>query len=514
MVDEEVRFQRFDRQSVTDDLLKACSALYADHYGYWADDGVPEHLKGKSIKLSPERIAGYFAGGVGWLAAAYVGEQLVGYAIAVHLELSAGGVSWVTQMVVHERYQNQLVGSQMLKSIWGDSHDFAWGIASANPFAIRALEKATRRRCSPVYMMRHETVVRSIIGKIPFLHKCTTRISNFQSSINTEFFQDLSQVTARKDQASKRDQWVMGNINPGEEWLAITFNKQAQIEWTDEEFEKFTRMSSTIVRQAYERMSMQDPQETHAWAKPERAESEIDFLVKAIKLAPGSEVIDFGCGSGRHCNALAKKGVSVTGVDFSGAAIARARKNASTGEEYVEADCRDVKLDKIFDAGICLYDVIGSFSDDASNQKILDNLATHLRPNAMVAFSVMSFDYMEKIAIHKVGNGNVRSKLNGLKASNTMQTSGEIFDPEYVLLDTRNKIAYRREIFDNGSNLRVEQIVCDRRFTFNDITIMCEAAGLKLHAIGYIAAGNFGMLDQQPAVPTKEILVIARKFLI
>jgi hypothetical protein len=46
---------------------------------------------------------------------------------------------------------------------------------------------------------------------------------------------------------------------------------------------------------------------------------------------------------------------------------------------------RDIKLDCEFDAGICLYDVIGSFSDDESNQRILSNLAQQLKSGSHFA---------------------------------------------------------------------------------------------------------------------------------
>jgi 2-polyprenyl-3-methyl-5-hydroxy-6-metoxy-1,4-benzoquinol methylase len=306
----------------------------------------------------------------------------------------------------------------------------------------------------------------------------------------------------------------MGNISNGEEWLAITFNNQAKIDWTDEEFERFTKMSSSIVRQAYDRMSEQNPQQNHLWASPEKAAAEVVFLTQAMQLSAGCSIVDFGCGSGRHANALAARGYQVTGIDFSGKAIQRAKSEAITGAEFLEGDCRDITLDREFDAGICLYDVIGSFPDDESNQRILSNLAHQLKAGAPLAFSVMSYDYIEKRATNKVGNGNVREKLNGLIASDTMQASGEIFNPDHILLDTRNKVVYRREIFDNGENLRIEDIVRDRRYTFSDIHAMCHAASLTVLAVGYIRAGSFHLINQNLEEPTKEILVMARKGLV
>ena len=43
---------------------------------------------------------------------------------------------------------------------------------------------------------------------------------------------------------------------------------------------------------------------------------EVDFLVDALGLGPGSRVADVGCGPGRHAHALAARGVEVVGVDI------------------------------------------------------------------------------------------------------------------------------------------------------------------------------------------------------
>ena len=44
-------------------------------------------------------------------------------------------------------------------------------------------------------------------------------------------------------------------------------------------------------------------------------EQEVDFLVDALGLTPGQEVLDVGCGPGRHSLALARRGFIVLGVD-------------------------------------------------------------------------------------------------------------------------------------------------------------------------------------------------------
>ena len=74
-------------------------------------------------------------------------------------------------------------------------------------------------------------------------------------------------------------------------------------------------------------------------------EQEVGFLVGELDLQPGMHVLDAGCGPGRHALALARRGMTVTGVDLSPDFIELARAVAQ--DEYLPAtfavmDVRDV----------------------------------------------------------------------------------------------------------------------------------------------------------------------------
>ena len=60
-------------------------------------------------------------------------------------------------------------------------------------------------------------------------------------------------------------------------------------------------------------------------------EQEVDFLVDALGLDPGTRILDVGCGPGRHSLALARRGFAVLGVDLSDVFIRLAQDAATRG---------------------------------------------------------------------------------------------------------------------------------------------------------------------------------------
>src|ERR1051326_3152898 len=123
-------------------LFEECADLYSNHYGRWSNQSPTR--PGQPIRLSAKHIRRWFDSPASIWYARH-NSQLIGYAIAQqgHVPFK-GRVSWVTQLVVHYNFRHQGVGKRLLFSIWTFSNHFAWGLLSANPYAIRALEKATR----------------------------------------------------------------------------------------------------------------------------------------------------------------------------------------------------------------------------------------------------------------------------------------------------------------------------------------------------------------------------------
>ena len=494
----------------TQDLLNEMSNLYSNHYGFWGETGPKP---GDRIQLSAKKLYLWIQNQDSYIATARKDNKLIGYSIAIKKSKNKTNnkyiISWVTQLVVHEDFRQQGIGKTLLFSFWGFSNDYAWGIMSSNPYAIRALEKATYRRVNPSSMKKKEqSIIKFGIENVSYLDDKTEFIVTSKNcKVNTKFPSDLSKVHEKLFNVTKDDiPWLLGTIEEGWEWFAFTFNEQEKVLLTLSEIEEMLSVSEDIAHKAYSRMLIED--KSHHWAK--HTETEVDFIEKVCKLSKGDKVADFGCGIGRHTIELTNRGYGAIGIDFSEALLEKAKLNAEK-EIFLHDDCRSVTLDDEFDAIICLYDVIGSFIDNDENIKILKNAASHLKSKGYMVISVMNYELTRSKVKHTFTLLNEPNKLLELSASKTMEQTGDIFNPEYYMIDTDTNIVYRREQFGQGGQLPQELIVRDLRYTQDQIEEMCKNVGLKVVLSRYVQAGRWETDLHPTDVKAKEILLVCEK---
>lgn len=492
-------------------LLDDFASLYSQHYGIWGEHGPNP---GKPVRLSGHRIREWLVDDARIVWATAFGN-LIGYAIAVQTHLASHGtVSWITQLVVHQEHRRQDVGKTLLFTIWRFTDHFAWGLLSANPFAIRALEKATRRRCQPSYIAQHAHPLTMLGYKIvPYLEASTeVVVTDAESRAKTNFHLDHSQLQGMLSAAVTGEKpWALGSLPEGWEWFAFTFRDQEQISLSTRELQEMLTASDELTKYAYSRMNLEEGK--HGWAKHHK--DEIEFILQHCRLTPGKVVLDFGCGKGRHAIGLAMKGIDTTGVDYLASSIDAARLQATAASIhnvlFQVDDCRTVDLALSFDAGICLYDVIGSYAEEQDNFAILRNLVKHVKPGGFVLLSVMNLELTERLARNWFSLATEADKLLTLPPSTTMEKTGNIFNPEYYLVDRDTKLIYRKEQFTQGQGLPEELLIRDRRYTEQQILQFCADAGLEILWSRFVRAGRWAKPLNRESKNAKEILVLCRK---
>jgi 2-polyprenyl-3-methyl-5-hydroxy-6-metoxy-1,4-benzoquinol methylase len=498
-------------QDVDSTLIAEMSNLYSCHYGTWGPEG---KRPGQPIKLSSAKIKSLLTADSRVVWATAFGS-MIGYAIAIYTQLSGRGkVAWVTQFVVHKDHRNVDVGKQILFTFWEFSDYFAWGLVSASPYAIRALEKATRRRCQPQYIARYAKELLTLgKGQVHYVDGSNESLINEdESCIDTNFGIDHSELPEMIASVSDNTKpWIMGNLPEGWEWFAFTFHDQQKIPLAKKELEDMLRASDEITKQAYSRMQQQ--WKSHPWAQ--RAQEEVEFIRRYSGVPSGSSVLDFGCGDGRHAREFARQGFHVTAVDYVQKSIDAAHEvsgqKSSANIRFHQGDCRNTEISGQFELGICLYDVIGSYADDHSNAEILKNLALHIKDGGYVFLSVMNMELTERRAKNWFSISSDPEKLDLLPPGDIMMKSGNIFNPNYYLIDRETRLVYRKEQFDNGEELFGEFLVRDRRYTTEEITHMCIAVGLEVEWTRLVRTGRWDEPLDRESDKAKEILVMCRK---
>lgn len=501
-----LRFITKQINSLSDTELQRCSELYSRNYGKYSGFD-QSSKKGQQIHMGIGLYKKlYFANSNIYISQCYKEDILLGHAIFLLKNIEGKGkCSWVLQLVVDSRYRGKKIGSRLLLSAWGFSDYYAWGLATANAITLKTLETATWRQISICDIQDNLPVLEKLMDEVPFVEKHMVKLSKHQSQIFSNFYPELE--TSNNSEKLKVYTTRLGKITPGYEWLAFTFSSQP-MSFTKERFEMFLEFSDQQIKDAYSRMNMP----LQPWTQG--TEREIEFILSNIPLKADSSILDLGCGQGRHCNALYKKGYkNIIGIDFSETNIEKARESASEQEcatTFLVADARKFNLGVKYDCILCLYDVIGSFRKTDDNIRIIRSIKRNLRKGGYAVISVMNMELTNSIAIHKDSISKNPNSLLHLPPSKTMESSGNVFKPEYFLVNEDDGLVYRKEQFVSGEQLFTEYLVADKRYSMTEIKELISAEGLSVVESRYVQAGHFDNSLNAVDKKAKEILLIIK----
>lgn len=136
---------------------------------------------------------------------------------------------WVTQLVVKKGWRNQGIATRLLRPITAPSDNrrlfFACGLATSNPYTVKALEAASGLRCHRGFTLEHADAVIQASG-VEYLQGKKMEIEEEvgRCVIDTEFLIDHASVEGAR--RSLGEAWRLGELKEGEEFLAIVFPRR------------------------------------------------------------------------------------------------------------------------------------------------------------------------------------------------------------------------------------------------------------------------------------------------
>ncbi|MDA8131535.1 MAG: class I SAM-dependent methyltransferase [Elusimicrobia bacterium] len=134
-------------------------------------------------------------------------------------------------------------------------------------------------------------------------------------------------------------------------------------------------------------------------AAVEKAPAEAAFVLRKLGLKKGSALLDLCCGPGRHAVEFAKKGLAVTGYDYSAEYLKEAGERAARKKvrlRLVRGDMRDLKFLSEFDAAVNLFTSFGYFLKFSDDIRTLKGVARALRPGGLFLIDIVNGAFVRK----------------------------------------------------------------------------------------------------------------------
>jgi len=134
------------------------------------------------------------------------------------------------------------------------------------------------------------------------------------------------------------------------------------------------------------------------------ASEEVGEVIDLLGIKPGADILDLGCGIGRHSLALARRGFQVTGVDRTVSYLEEAGKTADEeglSVELLEDDMRSFTRAGAFDTALSMYTSFSYFEDPEDDSQVVRNVYESLKPGGTFLIETHGKETLAKIFMER-----------------------------------------------------------------------------------------------------------------
>jgi SAM-dependent methyltransferase len=219
---------------------------------------------------------------------------------------------------------------------------------------------------------------------------------------------------------------------------------------------------------------------------------EVEFIEESLGVKPGGQVLDVGCGYGRHAIELVQRGLDVTGLDLSLPLLLRAADEAqkrAMSVNFVHADMREMAFEKQFDG---VYSMLTSFGyfDEETNLRVAEGIARALKPGGRFLLDLVNRDYVAGDLPSRVwweGNGCV------------------VLEEVDFNFHTSRILTHRSIVFEDGR--QIEQEISVRAYSLHEIGRLLRQAGFRVLDI----SGSLATRGHFFGSTSRSLLILAEK---
>lgn len=253
-----------------------------------------------------------------------------------------------------------------------------------------------------------------------------------------------------------------------------------------------TGKARRIKKPWFEEIFDEDYLRTLPFLTPQATQAEALFVADSLGVETGGQLLDVGCGYGRHAMELAARGYVVVALDLSLPLLLRGADEAQRrglNINFVHGDMRELNFDSQFDGAYCLFSTFGYF-DDETNKKTAQSIARALRPGGRLVIEVLNRDYVIAELPTRVwweGDGCV-----------------VLEEVDFNYFSSRVE-SNRSVVFDDGRQL--EQEITLRSYSLHEFGKLLHGAGFRILEV----SGSMATRGRFFGHHSRAIIVVAEK---